>query len=191
MVFIVSTKRDKPYNEEDLIKGCLANSRKHQEALYKTFYPDCYYMCHRYTSDPGTSRMIINDGFLLVFKNIQQFSGKGSLKAWIKRIVFNAMADYYRKESRYIKMIILDEKDDTDPNSPDENLYYDDILKMVEQLDHTTGQVFKLFAIDGYSHKEIGKLLHISEGNSKWHLHKARKILQKMITNKNKIRRHA
>ena len=88
-------------------------------------------------------------------------------------------------------MIILDEKDDTDPNSPDENLYYDDILKMVEQLDHTTGQVFKLFAIDGYSHKEIGKLLHISEGNSKWHLHKARKILQKMITNKNKIRRHA
>ena len=163
----------------------------HQEMLYKLFFQDCYYMCMRYTSDRETAQLIINDGFLQVFKNIDKSSGKGSLKSWIKRIVFNAMSDYYRKESRYMNRIILDEKDNLSPTLPDDRLYYDDIIMMVDQLGDITGKVFKLFAIDGYSHKEIGNLLNISEGNSKWHLHKARKILQEMITNKNKLRRHA
>jgi RNA polymerase sigma-70 factor (ECF subfamily) len=148
-------------------------------------------MCLRYSSDAETARTIVNDGFLKVFKNLDKYSGTGSLKGWIKRIVFNAMSDHFRKEKKYINMIVLDDHNKIDGNAPEAPLYYEDILKIVDQLNYTTREVFKFYAIDGYTHKEIGELLDISEGNSKWHLHKARKILQEMITKNNKIRRHA
>ena len=148
-------------------------------------------MCLRYTKDSDTARLIVNDGFLRIFKNIGKYSGTGSLKAWIKRIVFNSMSDYYRKESRYLKMMLFEEKEKIIKEDQNDQLYYDDIIRLVDELSLTTKNVFTLYAIDGYGHKEIGNMLGISEGNSKWHLHKARKILQEKIINQSKMRNHA
>lgn len=148
-------------------------------------------MCLRYTSDEDTARLIVNDGFLKVFQKLNQFSSTGSLKGWIKRIVFNSMSDYYRKESKHLKMMILEDDVKVTKATPEASLYYDDIISLVNELSENTRKVFKLYAIDGYNHREIGNLLNISEGNSKWHLHKARKILQEKITLLNKHHRHA
>jgi len=184
-------KLSRKYSDEKLIKGCKQNSRVHQEQLYRRYFPDCYYMCLRYTNDEDTARLIVNDGFFKVFKNIKQFAGSGSLKGWIKRIVFNAMSDYYRKESKHLKMMLLEDDVKVTEASSEASLYYDDIISLVDELSENTRKVFKLYAIDGYNHKEIGNLLNISEGNSKWHLHKARKILQEKITLLSKYHRHA
>ena len=181
----------KTYSEEELLKGCAKNSRQHQEYLYRLYFADCYYMCLRYTRDESTAQSIVNDGFLKVFQKIDKYSGSGTLQAWIKRIVFNTMSDHYRKESRYMKMMILEEKDKPTAEMSEDALYYEDIIGLVKNLGATTRDVFQLYAIDGYTHKEIGNLLNISEGNSKWHLHKARKILQEKILSMNKHHRHA
>ncbi len=135
--------------------------------------------------------MIVNDGFLTVFKKIDRYSGTGSLKAWIRRIVFNALSDHFRKENKYLKFIILEEKDKIKTDTALDNIYYDELISLVDSLQDTTKNVFIKYAIEGYSHREIGVLMDMSEGNSKWHLHKARQKLKEMISHKNKEQNHA
>ena len=145
----------------------------------------------RYTQDEDRAIMIVNDGFLTVFKKLDKYSGKGSLKAWIRRIVFNALSDHFRKENRYLKFIIFEEKDEVKTETALDNIYYEELLSMVDTLQETTRIVFTKYAIEGYSHKEIAAYLDMSEGNSKWHLHKARTKLKEMINRKTKERNHA
>ncbi len=149
------------------------------------------YMCLRYTKDPETAKLIVHDGFLKVFLNLDKFSGEGSLRSWIKRIVFNALSDHYRKESKYLKLFTFEEYDSVRENTVIDQLYYDDLLKLIDDLDYMAREVFILFTIEGYSHKEIGQQLNISEGNSKWHLHKAKNILKDKIREISKIKNHA
>ena len=87
--------------------------------------------------------------------------------------------------------MLFEEKEKIIKEDQNDQLYYDDIIRLVDELNLTTKNVFTLYAIDGYGHKEIGNMLGISEGNSKWHLHKARKILQEKIINQSKMRNHA
>ncbi len=179
------------YSDAEIIRGCMDNDRKFQEILYKKYFRDCIYLCLRYTNDMDRAKMIVNDGLLKVFINISKYSGKGSLRAWIKRIVFNAMSDHFRKDSKYLKFILFEEVEKSESNEIIQDLYCDDIMKVVDELDDITREVFVNYAIEGYSHKEIGNLLDISEGNSKWHLHKARKILKKKLLVAAKVQNHA
>lgn len=145
----------------------------------------------RYTRDTEVAKMIVHDGLLKVYMNLDKFSGEGSLKSWIKRIVFNSLSDHYRKESRYLKLFTFEEHDVARHDTPLDSLYFDDLLRLIEDLDYVAREVFILFTIEGYSHKEIGEQLNISEGNSKWHLHKAKNILKEKIRELSKIKNHA
>ncbi len=138
-------------------------------------------MCYRYTSDQDKAMIIVNDGFLKVFKKLNTYQGKGSFEGWIRRIVFNALSDYFKKENRYLKFLILEEKDKPQLSTNSDNLYYEDLLSMIDQLPYASSEVFKLYAIEGYSHKEIAQKLSISDGTSKWHLSEARKKLKELI----------
>ena len=170
------------YSEAELITGCLANSRKHQEALYKTHFPKMMSMVMRYAGDQDKAMEILNNGFLRVFKKLDTFASKGSFEGWIRRIVYHAISDYYRKESRYLKFIVLEEHDkNVTADGALDQLYYEDILELVDELPDKSKKVFKLFAIEGFTHIEIGEQLGISEGTSKWHLSNARKQLKKTI----------
>lgn len=177
-------------SDKDLIAGCLENNRRHQEALYRKFFPKMISMCYRYTTDRDKAMIIVNDGFLKVFKKLDTFQNKGSFEGWIRRIVFNSLSDYFKKENRYLKFLILEERDQAQVSNSSDNLYYEDLLTLVEQLPFATSEVFKLYAIEGYTHKEIGKKLNISDGTSKWHLSEARKKL-KVLINRNLSMNHA
>lgn len=144
----------------------------------------------RRTNDRDEAMTIVNNGFLRVFKKIHLYSFKGSLEGWIRRLVWHSLADYYRGKSKSIHFLVFEERDETEPTSPDQNLYFDDLLIFVDQLPKATRQVFRLYAIEGYSHKEIGLQLGISDGTSKWHLSAARKKLKQMIT-QNELRSYA
>lgn len=167
---------------EALINACIANDRQAQNRLYRMFYPRLMPMVLRYFPDRNLAEEILNDGFLKVYKNIHTFKYKGSFEGWIKVIVRRTVTDYARYKMHHKKHIILEEDDSSmDLKVPADQLFYDDLIKLIEELPDATRVVFNLFVIDGVPHKEIAKMLKISENTSKWHIHRARELLQKRI----------
>ncbi len=176
------------YTDEDLIKGCIDNNRKSQELLYKKYFPKMAMLCRKYTTEDDVSGVIINDAFLSVFKNIDKFQQKGSFEGWIRKITFNTLADYFRKENKQIKFLTIEDHVTTSNLKENSILEYEDLLAKVDKLQGTFKDVFVKFSIEGYNHKEIGEELHISEGTSKWYLSEARKKLQNLISPNNKFK---
>jgi RNA polymerase sigma-70 factor (ECF subfamily) len=171
--------------EEELQKvlaGCLKQDRKDQKLLYKSFYGFAMGICLRYAGNRYEASEIMNQGFLKVFTKLEQFDTNKPFKAWLGRIMINTSINYYRSN---LKMAYADDIDDVDLMSndelPDHKLAYDDLLAMVQQLPQAYRTVFNLYAIEGYAHEEIGKMLGISDGTSKSNLFKAREKLRKMI----------
>jgi RNA polymerase sigma factor (sigma-70 family) len=171
----------KNYTERELVEGCTANDRRAQEVLYRRFFPEMLRMCLRYTRDEDTAIEIVNNGFLRVFKKIHTFAFKGSLEGWVRRLVYHSMADYYRDNSRYLHFLVLEERDESVPERGHEGFFEEDILRAVRTLPPTSQEVFRLYAIEGYSHAEIAQNLHMSEGTSKWHLSTARQKLRDLL----------
>jgi RNA polymerase sigma factor (sigma-70 family) len=179
-------------DNRSIIEGCKQNDRKCQETLYKSHFSTMMNMCMRYVRDKDKSAAIVNDGFLKVFKKIDQFEYKGSFEGWIRRIVFHCMSDSIKKEASYVKFMVFDDyESELTSNNGIESLYEEDILKMIDDLPTASADVFILFAIKGYSHKEISELKNISIGTSKWHVSDSRKRLKELILNNHSYRSNA
>jgi RNA polymerase sigma factor (sigma-70 family) len=171
----------KKYSEQELVEYCAANDRRAQEALYRLFFAEMLRMCLRYTKDQNTAMEIVNNGFLRVFKKIHTFGFKGSLEGWIRRLVYHSMADYYRENAKYLHFLTLEDFDQGVPERGNEIFYEEDILRAVGTLPPMSQEVFRLYAIEGYSHAEIALTLQMSEGTSKWHLSTARQKLRELL----------
>jgi RNA polymerase sigma-70 factor (ECF subfamily) len=167
-----------------VIRGCQKNDRKAQEQLYKRFYHAMMTLCVRYTGNGQDATEVMNDGFLKVFKHIGTYeAGKASLYTWIRRIIINTAIDFLRKQRVYLDTEGLPAGTD-EPAIDNEALNKfsgEALLKLIRQLPDATGLVFNLYAVDGFNHREIGTLLSISEGTSRWHLSEARKQLKALI----------
>jgi len=167
-----------------LLEGCLANNRKAQEGLYRQFYGFAMTIALRYSRDEHDAADIMSHAFVKVFKSLKTFDpSKGSLHAWIKRIVVNEGLDHIKSRSRFSQDLELE----TVPEPPVNNAVLEEmgaeeIMNLVKRLPPATHAVFVLYAVEGYNHREIAERLNISEGTSKWHLSEARKTLQKQIS---------
>lgn len=148
-------------------------------------------MCRRFTNDEDRLISIINDGMLKVFTNISQYKGSGSFEGWVRRIVFRSLSNHFRKDEKYLKVIFFEERDNISQSKALSDLYYEDLMKVVDSLPDMMRKVFESYTILGLSHKEIGGELNISEGTSKWHLSKAREKLREKLNNKNLLTNHA
>ena len=168
--------------ENELIQRCIANERQAQEQLYRQHFATMMAMCMRYTSDRDEAMQIVNAGMLRVFQKLAIFEAKGSFEGWIRRIVFHAVSDHFKKEKNYVQFMVFEEHDTSQAPDALQKNYVEDIMLHVNRLPTTTQSVFKMFAIEGYSHIEIGKALNISDGTSKWHLSSARQKLQTWLT---------
>ena len=162
---------------EELISGCSQNNRGAQAKLYHLFYPRMMGFIRRYFPEQEEAEEIFNNGFLRAFKKIDTYSFKGSFEGWLRKIMFHAVSDYVDKNVKYSKHVVLVEKDEVIDKDFASSLYYDDLIKLVNELPNATRIVFNMFAIDGYQHREISEILGISEGTSKWHLSTGRKML--------------
>jgi RNA polymerase sigma factor (sigma-70 family) len=166
-----------------LLEGCLANNRKAQEALYRQFYGFAMTIALRYSRDEHDAADIMSHAFVKIFKSIKTFDpSKGSLHAWIKKIVVNEGLDHIKSRSRFSHDVELE----TVPEPPVNNnileeMGAEEIMNLIKRLPPATHAVFVLYAVEGYNHREIAEQLNISEGTSKWHLSEARKTLQKQI----------
>lgn len=136
----------------------------------------------RYIKDLDRASAIVNDGFLKIFTKIDSYENKGSFEGWMRRIVFRCVADTVRKDGNYLKFMVFEDFERSSMN-PDalSKLYEEDLLKLVQKIPEASREVFSMYAIYGYSHKEIAETRNISIGTSKWHLSEARKKLQKLL----------
>jgi len=171
----------KRYTEQEVVDGCAANDRRAQEVLYRRFFPEMLRMCQRYTRDTDTAIEIVNTGFLRVFQKIHTFAFRGSLEGWVRRLVYHSMADHFRNNARYLHFLVLEERDEAVPENSTDSFYEEDILKAVRTLPPMSQEVFRLYAIEGYTHAEISVTLQMSEGTSKWHLSTARQKLRDLL----------
>ena len=167
--------------EKELIKACKNNDRKAQEMLYRRYFSIVKSICLRYTQDEDKLVSIINDSFLKVFKGVQGYESTGSFEGWIRRTSFNALSDYFRKDNRYTKNTSFEIPEQRQESEAIDDLYYADLLEIIDNLPETTRSVFKKYAIEGYTHREIGEALGFTEGTSKWHLFEARKKLKNVL----------
>lgn len=170
------------YTTEELIAGCREGSRKAQELLYKQFAAKMLAVCMRYAIDKPEAEDMLQNGFIIVFGKINDYRGEGSFEGWVRRIMVHGSIAYYRKHH---KMLVV-EMDDTTPGqsvnpAAAANLNAKDLMQLVQSLAPGYRMVFNLYAIDGYSHKEIGELMGITEGASKSQLSRARRILKEQL----------
>lgn len=174
----------KNYTEEDLIDGCKRNDRKFQERVYNKFAGQMYAICLSYANDKAEAKDILQDGFVKVFTKIDSYKKEGSFGGWIRRIITNTAIDYYRKSSRAKDGYVLEEniyEDEHITNEIMDRIGVDGIMKQIERLPRGARVVFSLYAVEGYSHKEIAQKLMISEGTSKSQYKRARGLLQQWI----------
>ncbi len=179
------------YTDREMVEGCLRNDRHFQEALYKRFFDSMYRMVCRYTEDQELALEMLNNGFLRVFKKLDTFGFKGSLEGWIRRLVFHAISDHFRRQPEKVHFLQLEDQETPQMAQILGDLYYEDMLKLVDMLPDASRRVFLLYAIEGYAHAEIAAQLNISEGTSKWHLSNARQKLKELMQDHFKINYHA
>lgn len=171
-------------NEEILIKRCIEGNRHAQETLYSNYYKELYLIAMRYLSDHNDAEDAIILSFTKVFKSLQSFSyqGEGSLGKWIRTILINESIRLLKKQKpiNFQAETVLINAAISAPNGLDQ-LQASDIHLMIEALPTGYRTIFNLYAIEGYTHKEIGELLNISENTSKTQLKKARTSLMNSI----------
>lgn len=165
----------------DIISRCKSGDRISQEKLYRLFSDKLFGICLRYTKNSDEAQDILHEGFIKVFENIKQLKEPNALFGWMKKIMINKAFEHFRNakptESIHEIRIIKDETH----ISADDAIREKELLKLVQNLSPQYRLVFNLYAIEGYSHKEISKMLKISEGTSKSNLSRAREILQNKI----------
>jgi RNA polymerase sigma factor (sigma-70 family) len=166
---------------EQLIQGCIRNERGAQEKLYRLFYPKMMSLVRRYIDHEEQAEEVLNNGYLRAFQKIKQYNFQGSFEGWIRKIVFHAVADYVKQNAKYSNQIILVEKDELVHKDHADKLYYDQLMQLVQALPDATRAVFNMYVMEGLTHKEIGNIVGISEGTSKWHLSEGRRILKEKI----------
>lgn len=162
------------------MEECIRGDRRAQELFYRKYAPVALAVCRRYAPGREEAMDLLNGGMMKVFEKLAQFRWEGSLEGWVKRLVFNATIDQFRKQRRRPTLEIADWDQPTE-DSITHRLYADDLCRMIDLLPETSKEVFWLFAVEGYSHAEIAAKLHFSEGNSRWHLNKARQLLREKL----------
>ena len=174
---------EQQYTIKDLIKKCITGDRKAQEMLYNKYSAKMFGVCLRYAKDKMEAEDMLQNGFIRVFQKMQTYKGEGSFEGWVRRIMVHSSIEYYRKYHKIMQLVDLDDAEDVPATSLGTvaNIEANDLLVLISQLPPGYRLVFNLFAIEGYSHKEIAELVGITEGASKSQLSRARTILKERI----------
>ena len=170
--------------EAQLVKECLKGNAFAQKRLYETYADKMLGVCHRYTDDRQAAQDMLQDGFIQVFRKLDTFKGDGALEGWIRRVIVNKALEHLRKEKT-----MRQSSTDLDKHAfmigEDETVSADmaarDILTVIRKLPKGYRTILNLYAIEGYTHREIAEQLGISEGTSKSQYSRAKSLLQKWL----------
>jgi len=165
---------------ERLIKQCANNDRKAQKEIYQLFAGKLFSICLKYSKNKQEAQDNFQDGFIVIFEKIGQFNFKGSFEGWLKRVMINPVLLKYRKKN-VLNIVTEEIPDEVIVDVDDDEISLDFLLNLINELPDRYRMVFNLYALDGYSHKEISEMLLIAEGTSKSNLARARAILKQKI----------
>ncbi len=174
------------YKEKDIIKGCLQGEKACQKKLFDLYAAKMLGVCVRYCKSVTEAEDVLQEGFIKVFTHIRSYHEKGSLEGWIRRIMINTAINHLRKNKKFMyheeigsmQDLIEDEEQRVD----DYNLEV--ILQCIQKLPEGYRTVFNLYEVEGYSHKEIARMLSVSVNTSKSQLLKAKRQLKNLLQNK-------
>jgi len=169
---------------KNIIKGCLAGNRRDQELLYRRHAAKLFAVCLQYSGNDEEARDILQEGFIKIFENLVHYKHEGSFEGWMRRIIVNTALEKYRGRNHLYRVDDIDQipEQDADPDNEDyAGLDASDLMEIIRELPPKYRMVFNLYAIEGYTHKEISSIVNISEGTSKSNLSRARVILQRRV----------
>jgi RNA polymerase sigma-70 factor (ECF subfamily) len=175
--------------QPELIDRCLKGDKKAENELYTQLYSFLMSICRRYIRQEEQAREVLNIGFCRLLMNIGKYRPVAPFQYWARKIMVNVLINEHKKEKlhygnhSYVESYYEDEKY-SEINVAIGRFDVNRIVMYIDKLPAASRQVFNLFIIDGYSHKEISDLLGISEGTSKWHLNAAREKLKEMLSEK-------
>jgi RNA polymerase sigma factor (sigma-70 family) len=169
--------------EKELIERCIRLEEAACERLYRQHSGWLYSVCLRYLPSKEDAQDVLQEAFILIFKNLPAYSFNGSFKGWMRRITVNCALGFYRRKEQVHAFTSLDDSPHQGPVDVGflHELNAEELLYFIERLSPGRRQVFNAFAIEGYSHKEIAELLGISEGTSRSQFFDAKRELKKAI----------
>lgn len=186
--FVIPSQSD----DQQMIEHCIQGDRSSQKALYQKYSAKMLSICLRYSADYQSAEDILQEGFIKAFRNLSKFRHEGSFEGWLRRIMVNTAIEIHRRKNHLYSVVEIENIDipyvHEDPISA---LGKEDIMQMVMALSPGYRTVFNLYAIEGFSHKEIAAQLNISEGTSKSQLARARYILMKQVEERTGFKRKA
>lgn len=169
-----------------LITGCINGERRAEYELYKLTFSYFMSICIRYTHNQDRAKEVLNMGFYKILTNLKTYRPEDPFKPWARKIMINTLINEYKKEKHHSEGVLYveeyyDNADYADLNEAVKKTDAEQIYSFIAKLPPASRQVFNLYFVDGYRHKEIADMLGISEGTSKWHLNSAREKLKEMI----------
>ena len=165
--------------EMELIEACRRYDRTAQKTLFDRLSPKMMSVCRRYVRDRMEAEDVLVISFTKVFERIRQFKGEGSFEGWVRRVVVNECLTFLRKNKMmYLETDLETAEREADTSLQDTRLEAEDLMKLIQELPAGYRMVFNLYAIDGFSHKEIAEQMGITESTSKSQLSRARTHLQ-------------
>ena len=170
------------FDDSEILEGCKNNERKAQEMLYNKYASILLGVLRRYSGNRAEAEDILQEGFVRIFRHIDQFRGESSLYSWMKRVVVNVALRHIQNNANYNTNLQLNEnieikvKDDVMSD-----ISAEEVIKVLQQLPPGFRTIFNLYAIEGYKHKEIAEMLHISENTSKVTIFQGKKIITESV----------
>lgn len=174
---------------EEIIRGCKKNDSIAQEALFKLYSKKLMTVCLRYSSCREDAEDLFQESMIKIFQSLHSFEEKGSVEGWMRRIITNNAIKEFRKR-KYLSSLSEPESFNLPVFADDdviEKMSGEELMNVIHKLPEGSRMVFNLFVIEGYSHKEISEMMHISEGTSKSQFFNAKKILKTLLGKGEKV----
>lgn len=174
-------------SDEELIKGCMRQDPLCQSQLYQKYSRRLMTVCLRYAHTNFEAEDVFHEAFIKVFANLHKYEGKGSFEGWMRHIFVNTAITAFHKNRKHQASAELTQVPEATSNEVDalSSLTADEIMALVQRLPPGYRIVFNMYVVDGFSHKEIGEMLNISEGTSKSQLARAKQFLKRWIIEQN------
>ncbi|HVF97536.1 MAG TPA: sigma-70 family RNA polymerase sigma factor [Flavisolibacter sp.] len=174
-------------DDHRLVKECIKGKAAAQRMLYDRFASPMLAVCYRYTKSVADAEDVLQEGFVKAFKNLQQYKAEGELGAWIRRIMVTTAINYLKKNSRYNQELVFGDEHlhAVSLYQPQVSLDAKELADLIRQLPSGYQTIFNLYAVEGYNHLEIGKMLGIQEGTSRSQYARARALLIQWIEKNN------
>lgn len=171
-------------DERSIIEGCLKGHQKSQKMLFDRYAGKMMTVCLRYAKNKEQAEDVLQDGFVKLFRSLGQFKFEGSFEGWMRRIFVNTALDLIRKEYKFSESRSIDEYTiqlGSEEVTALQQLGAADLMEVIQRMPPGYKLVFNLFAIEGYSHKEISEEMGISENTSKSQFSRARAYLREEL----------